>query len=79
MFLSLDMGETLGLAFGGFLVTLSLWLVYQWAIKPERETRRQNAWRANEEMHRIHWNSFRRGHLPSKSDMKHRQPVHKQQ
>jgi hypothetical protein len=65
MFLSLDMGETLGVAFGGCVVTLSLWLLYQWAIKPERESRRQNAWRANEEMHRNHWNRFRRGHLPS--------------
>ena len=27
------MGETLGVAFGGFVVTLSLWLLYQWAIK----------------------------------------------
>ena len=66
MFLSLDMGETLGAAFGGCLVTLSVWLLYQWAIKPERESQRQNAWRANEEMHRNHWNRFRRWDLRSK-------------
>jgi hypothetical protein len=79
MFLSLDMGETLGGAFGGCLVTLSLWLLYQWMIKPERESRRKNAWRAVEEMHRSHWNRFRREYLASKkSDMKHRHPTQKQ-
>ena len=53
------MGETLGIAFGGSLATISLWLLYQWAIKPERENRRQNAWRAVEEMHRNHWERLR--------------------
>lgn len=66
MFLGLDIGETLGVAFGACLVMLSLWLLYQWAIKPERESRRQNAWRAIEEMHRNHWERLRRRHLQSR-------------
>jgi hypothetical protein len=73
MFLSLNVGETLGFAFGGCLVMFSLWLLYQLAIKPERESRRQKAWRAIEEMHRNHWNRFRSRQLPSKSNMKRRQ------
>ena len=59
MFLGFDMSEWLGAAFSGCLVMLSLWLLYQWAIKPEREIRRQIAWRATEEMHRNHWEHFR--------------------
>jgi hypothetical protein len=73
MFLNLNMGETLGLAFGGCIVTLSLSLLYQFAIKPERERRRQNASRAIEEMHRNHWNRFRSRQLTLKSNLKHRQ------
>lgn len=60
------MGETLGVAFGGCVVMLSLWLLYQWAIKPEKETRRQNAWRAVEEMHRNHWEHLRSRPLQSR-------------
>lgn len=59
MFLGFDMAEWLGAAFSGCLVMLSLWLLYQWGIKPERETRRQIARRATEEMHRNHWEHFR--------------------
>jgi hypothetical protein len=66
MFLSLDMGETLGFAFGAGVVTVSLWLLYQWAIKPEREARRQNARRAVEEMHRNHWERLRSRPLHSR-------------
>jgi len=64
MFQGLDMGEALGVAFGACLVMLSLWLLYHWAIKPERESRRRNAWRTIEEMHRNHWEHFRRRPLP---------------
>ena len=60
MLLGLDLGEALGVAFGACLVMLSLWLLYHWAIKPERESRRRNAWRAIEEMHRNHWEHLRR-------------------
>ena len=67
MFVGLDAGETLGVAFGGCLVMLSIWLLYQCAIKPERENRRQHASRAIEEIHRTHWERLRRRHLPSRN------------
>jgi hypothetical protein len=54
MFLSLGIAEALGCAFGAVLIAVSVWLLYLWAIKPERETRRQQTWLAAEEMHRIH-------------------------
>ena len=61
MLLAFSMAEALGVAFGAGIVMLSLCFLYKWAIKPEREQRRQNAFNAVEEMHhnwrelRTHW------------------------
>lgn len=60
MLLGMTIGEVFGVVFGAFITALSLWLLYQWEIRPEREVRRQLAWRAIEEMHRDHWVSIRR-------------------
>ena len=59
MFIGLAIQEALGVAFGFVLIMLSCWLVYKWAIKPERDRRRQEAWHITEEMHRNHWDHLR--------------------
>ena len=63
MFLGLGIEETLGCAFGVGVLVLSFWLVYQWAIKPERALRRQKARAAIEEIHR-NYRDERRAALP---------------
>lgn len=59
MFIGLAIQEALGVAFGLAVIVWSFWLVYKWAIKPDRERRRQNTLHAFEEMHRIHWDHLR--------------------
>lgn len=52
MFLGFATEEMAGIAFGAAIIVFSMWRVYMWVIKPEREMRRQQAWTAIEEMHR---------------------------
>ena len=51
--------EALGMAFGLVLIVWSIWCVYRWGIKPDRDQRRQDALHATEEMHRNHWDRLR--------------------
>jgi hypothetical protein len=53
--LAVDLQEGLGMMFGGGVIAWALWCLYQWGIKPDRETRRHLAEKRTEEMHRIHW------------------------
>ena len=61
MLIGLAIQEILGIAFGLAVIVWSCWLVYYWAIKPDRERRRQDALHATEEMHRDHWDHLRSG------------------
>lgn len=57
--LALTMADTLAVAFGASIVTVSLLLLYYWVIKPDRETRRQTALRAIDERRRNNWQQSR--------------------
>ena len=59
MFIGLAIQEALGIAFGLAVIVWSFWLVYRWAIKPDRDRRTQDALHATEEMHRNHWEHLR--------------------
>ena len=57
IFVAVD--EILGMAFGICVTLLSIWLAYQWAIKPEREARRHQAEKNVEDRHRNHWRQLK--------------------
>lgn len=52
--LALSFEEALGMAFGICIILWSVWLLYQWELKPNRESRRKQAREYIEEMHRAH-------------------------
>ena len=51
----LGVQDAMGMAFGIAVILWSVWLVYYWAIKPDREGRRRLADQLREEMHKRHW------------------------
>jgi hypothetical protein len=55
----LSVQDTLGAAFGVLVILWSVWLVYYWAIKPEREARRRRADLLMEQMHEQHWKQLK--------------------
>ena len=52
--------DALGLAFAGLVLLSSLWIAYQWIIKPDREARERRAQEFREEIHRTHWENWKR-------------------
>ena len=52
------MGEALALVFAFVLICGSVWFVYLWDIKPDRDARRREAHYWVEQMHRRHWKKW---------------------
>lgn len=63
--LALSLQDALGMAFGVCLILWSIWCLYQWEIKPNKEARKRRAHAHLEEMHRKHWE--RRGRKKPKA------------
>jgi len=69
--LALSLQDALGMAFGVCVILWSIWLLYQWQIKPNREARRRRAHQHIEEMHRKHWKQLARKKPKEPNDARH--------
>ena len=69
--LALSLQDALGMAFGVCVILWSIWRLYQWEIKPNREARRRRAHEYIEEMHRKHWKRLGRKKPKERDDSRH--------